>query len=109
MTALEKLFDRRSSRCLEYGLKSLKHSQNSRFFPRNPSLDNQLQVRDREPFIVNFARTAQYKNSAIPDIQRRLNENSKNIAEAAERGPGCRSARGSGPETGGAARARRPG
>ena len=107
MTALEKLFDRRSSRCLDYGLKSLKHPQNSRFFPRNPSLDNQLQVRDREPFTVNFARTAQYKNSAIPDIQRRLNENSKNIAEAAARGPGCLPARGSGPEASGAAR--RPG
>ena len=58
---------------------------------------------------MNFARTAQYKNSAIPYIQRRLNENSKNIAEAAARGPGCRPAMGGSPGPGGAAQARRPG
>ena len=109
MTGLGKLSDRRSARCLEYGLKSLKHSQNSRFFSRNPSLDNQLQVRNREPFVVNFARTAQYKNSAIPDIQRRLNEYTSHHAEAAEGVPGGRRAGASGQGAGGAAQARGPG
>jgi hypothetical protein len=109
MSGLEKLCDRRSSRCLEYGLKSLKHSQNSRFVPRIPSIDNQLQVRDREPYKVNFARTAQYKNSAIPYIQRRLNDNSKITEEAAAGEPGCRRAGGSGQGAGGAAQARGPG
>jgi hypothetical protein len=35
MTGLKKLSDRRSDRCLDYCLKSLKHNQNSRFFPLN--------------------------------------------------------------------------
>ena len=99
MTGLEKLSDRRTSRCLAFGLKSLKHSQNSRFFPQNPSLDNQLLIREREPFKVNFARTTQYRNSAIPYIQRSLNEHRKS-------GPGCRQAGGAGR---GAGQARMPG
>ena len=99
MTGLEKLSDRRSSRCLEFGLKSLKHSQNLRFFPPNPSLDNQLALREQEPFKVNFARTTQYRNSAIPYIQRSLNEHSKS-------GPGWR---GAGVGGGGAGQARGPG
>ena len=99
MTGLGKLSDRRSARCLEYGLKSLKHSQNSRFFLRNPSLDIQLQVR-------NFARTAQYKNSANPDIQSRLNEYTSHHAEAAEGVPGGRRPGVSGQGAGGDAQAR---
>ena len=71
------------------------------FFPRKPSLDNQLQVRNREPFVVNFARTAQYKNSAIPDIQRRLNEYTSHHAEAAEGVPEGRRPGGSGQGAGG--------
>ena len=109
MSGLEKLSDRRSSRCLEFGLKSLKHSQNRRYFPQNPVLNNNIQIRDREPFKVNFARTAQYKNSAIPYIQRRLNENSRSVAEAGASGPGCRRAGGTGQGAGGGAQARRPG
>ena len=96
MTGLENLSVRRTSRCLEFGLKSLKHPQNSRFFPQNPSVDNQLQIRDREPFRVNFARTAQYKNSAIPYIQRKLNENSRRVAEDGASGPGGGHAGGTG-------------
>ena len=37
MTGLQTLYDRREERCLNYGLKSIKHSQNSRFFPLNPN------------------------------------------------------------------------
>ena len=70
MTGLEELSTGRSNRCLDFSLKSLRHNQNSRFFPPNPSVANQLNVRNREPYIVNFARTAQYKNSAIPYMQR---------------------------------------
>ena len=99
MTGLEKLSDRRSSRCLVFGLKSIKHSQNSCFFPPNPSLNNQLTLREQEPFKVNFARTTQYRNSAIPFIQRSLNEYSKS-------GLGCQRAGGGGR---GAGQARMPG
>ena len=36
MTALEKLLDRRSSRCLEYGLKSSKALAELKVFPQKP-------------------------------------------------------------------------
>ena len=73
MTGLKTLSDRRQSRCLDYGLKSLKHPQNSRYFPENPNLDLTMTVRNREQFKVNFGRTKQYQQSAIPYIQRLLN------------------------------------
>ena len=40
MTGLETLFDRREKRCLDFSIKCIKHPQNSRFFPLNPSLEN---------------------------------------------------------------------
>ena len=73
MTGLETLYDRREKRCLDFSIKCIKHPQNSRFFPLNPSLENQNEIRDREHFNVNFARTEDYKNSAIPYCQRLLN------------------------------------
>ena len=109
MTGLEKLFDRRSFRCLDFGLKSIKHPQNSRFFPSNPSNNNQMNIRDREPFHVNFARTCQYKNSAIPYIQRRLNEHSQTDEASGASGPGRRRAGGSGRKVGGQGQASGPG
>ena len=65
--------NRREERCLNYSLKSIKHNQNSRFFPLNPSLQNDIHIREREHFFVNFAKTEDYRNSAIPYCQRLLN------------------------------------
>ena len=73
ITGLQTLYDRREERCLNYSLKSIKHTQNSRFFPLNPSLQNDIDIREREHFIVNFAKTEDYRNSAIPYYQRLLN------------------------------------
>ena len=87
MTGLEKISDRRSFPCLDFGLKSLRHPQNSRFLPLNPNLDNLLHIENRQPFKVNFARTIINKNSAVPDIQRRLNEHSRRESEAGASGP----------------------
>ena len=77
MTGLQTLYDRREERCLNFSLKSIKHTQNSRFFP----LNHNLQYNDpkcgkplwRENFVVNYARTVDYQNSAIPYCQRILN------------------------------------
>ena len=74
MTGLEKLSTRRVARCLDFSLKCTEHAQNSRFFPKNPNLVSSNEVRDREAFKVNFARTKQYQNSAIPYCQKLLNE-----------------------------------
>ena len=79
MSGFEKLSTRRSNRCLDFGLKSLRHSQNSCISPLNAGTENQPVVRNREPYIVNFARTAQYKNSAIPYIQRSFNKHSQAV------------------------------
>ena len=77
MTGLRKLSDRRQSRCLEYGLKSLKNPVNERYFPENPNLNLTMTAREREKYTVNFARTKQYQQSAIPFIQRLLNADAK--------------------------------
>ena len=44
MTGLQTLYDRREERCLNYGLKSIKHPQNSRIFPLNPNLNNSKDI-----------------------------------------------------------------
>ena len=74
MTGLDSLADRRKARCLSFSLKCTKDTYNARFFPRNPNLDHTLEARKREEFKVNFCRTKQYLNSAIPYCQRLLNE-----------------------------------
>ena len=72
MTGLEKLEDRRQTRLLAFAKKCIKHPQNSRFFPHNENMNQEPQIRDREPFHVNFAHGEIYKKSAIPTCQRLL-------------------------------------
>ena len=45
----------------------------SRFFPRHARLP-QLELRNPDTFIVNFARTVNYQNSAIVHCQNQLNQ-----------------------------------
>ena len=90
MTGLETLFQRREKKCLNFSIKCTKHLQNSRFFPLNPNIENaskcnenlkndaQCHNRGRENFIVNHARTEDYRMSAIPYCQRLLNSHFKN-------------------------------
>ena len=47
---------------------------NKRFFPRNQNQFVQPEIRDREPFKVNFTRTEAYRKSTIPTCQRLLNK-----------------------------------
>ena len=78
MCGLDTLHDRREKRCLDFAIKSSKHPRNSRMFPLNSnwSIEGNM-VRNREFFEVNFARTEQYRKSAIPFCQRKLNEHFK--------------------------------
>ena len=101
LTGLEKLSARRAARCLDFSLKCIDHEQNSRFFPRNPNIDNARDVREREEFLVHFARTEQYRKSTIPACQRLLNSYFKERgsapdAEGAGQGAGARSREGAG-------------
>ena len=86
MTALSQLSDRRQTRCLDFSVKCTKNKQNSRFFPKNPNLNNSLETRGREEFKVNFRRTQQYKNSAIPYCQRLLNEHWQQLEDGEDSG-----------------------
>ena len=75
-------------KCLQFGLKSLPHSITSSLFRPNPTSDTH-NVRRREKFKVNSARTEQYRRSAIPYIQRKLNthfENLKKLSKARTKG-----------------------
>ena len=79
MSGLQTLYERRERRCLDFALKSLKHPINSRMFPINSNLGGEgMEVRSRETFEVNFARTEQYRMSAVPFCQRKLNEHFRN-------------------------------
>ena len=74
MTGLQTLHDRREKRCLDFALKCLKHPINSRMFPLNNNLGpDRIDVRNREMFEVNFARTEKYRISAFYFCQRKLN------------------------------------
>ena len=87
---------------MDFSLKCIDHEQNSRFFPRNPNIDNARDVREREEFLVHFARTEQYRKSTIPACQRLLNSyfeergSAPADAEGAGQGTGARSREGAG-------------
>ena len=75
MTGLDTLYDRRVERCLKFGLKSIRHPHNSRFFPLNPNLhDNHNDPLWRGKFYVNWDRTEDYRMSTIPYCQWLLND-----------------------------------
>ena len=76
MAGLQTLEARRLNRYLDFSLKSIKHSQNNRFLPKNPNLESNLEVRNREIFEV--------KQSAIPFCQRLLNEHFRLLGEDRE-------------------------
>ena len=72
---LKPLSERREDRCLQFGLKCLLHPIHHRMFPVNPKLQTDtLFTRNREHFTVNKAKSESYRMSAIPYIQRMLNE-----------------------------------
>ena len=96
LVGLEKLSSRRLKRCLTYGLKSVKHNTNSRLFPINEQKEHDL--RNPELYKVNFARTEAYRKSAIPSIQRMLNQHQVDTSETEARreGPNQEGAHGRG-------------
>jgi hypothetical protein len=88
MSGLESLHMRRTNRSLKFALKCASHPTASTMFPPNPTLDTH-DVRYRERFEVNKSRTETYKKSAIPYLQRRLNEHQLEMERARrEGGPG---------------------
>ena len=72
-TSLKSLKERRQERSLKFVSKSLKHPINKKMFPLNDSESSQV-TRNHEKYHVNFAHTELYKRSAIPSLQRLLNQ-----------------------------------
>ena len=96
MLAILPLTARREARMLSYAKKCVKHPTNSRFFPRNPNDHVNPLIREREPFIVNFARTEAYRRSTVPTCQRLLNSYYREHPERLgrqPRNPNCEGAR----------------
>ena len=74
LVGFQTLHDRREKQCLDFAQKSRKHLIHRRLFPiNNKQAKESADIRQREPFIVNFARTERYRKSAIPFCQRILN------------------------------------
>ena len=73
MCNLTTLYERREDRCLNFAKKCLGHPLNRRFFPLNPNCHD-LHEKSKEKYTVNFAKSGALKKSAIPYLQRRLNQ-----------------------------------
>ena len=72
MTGMATFIQRREESCLKFGIKCASNPRTSLIFPRND--ENPHNVRNKEQFHVNFARTEAYKRSPIVYIQRLLNQ-----------------------------------
>ena len=83
---LIELSARRKNRCLAFAKSSLNYPVGQRMFP--PNLNNDQNVRSREKYMVNFAHTEGYRNSAVPFCQRLLNADAKDREAAARVGSG---------------------
>ena len=71
---LESLQDRRERLSLNFAKKCLNHEKFSDMFPKNKST---IRSRVKEKYHVNMAFTERYKHSAIPFLQRKLNDSAK--------------------------------
>ena len=83
VAGLTTLNARREERCLNFGLKALKHKQLKSMFPLR-QVECSQNTRGRETYHVNFALTEAYKQSAVPTIQRMLNRHTERSFEKAQ-------------------------
>ena len=73
LVGLPPLSLRRESRCLSFARRCLKTDEMAKHFPLTPDLPN-IELRNRERFIVNRSHGEKYLRSTIPYCQRKLNE-----------------------------------
>ena len=71
---LDSLSDRTQQNCQQCGLKNILYPIHLSMFPVNPQLHTSVDTRNKEHFLVNKAKTDSNRNSAIPYIQRLLND-----------------------------------
>ena len=70
---LESLYERREALCLKFAKKSLKLKQFQKMFPKHNNL-HKMEKRNPLRYVVNNSNTDRYRRSAIPSMQRMLNE-----------------------------------
>ena len=70
---LDSLHKRRKMNALKFAKKSVTNSNFSNFFPRHPG-GHAMRTRYPEKYVVNKAHTERYRKSAVPYLQRPLNE-----------------------------------
>ena len=78
-TGLKSLSERRKIRCLSFAKRCLENPHTKEMFPLNS--ENVSNSRQPEKYSVNFARTENYLNSAVPYCQRLLNDDHKQEQE----------------------------
>ena len=71
--SLESLKERREKMALNFAKKSLRLVNFSKFFPLN-SAKHQMKKRNPEKYVVTNAKTERYRKSAVPFLQRLLND-----------------------------------
>ena len=72
---LEPLEHRREYLCLRFAQKCTKNDQTKKMFPLNEKLHN-MNIRRKEKFTVQYAKTERLKKSAIIYMQKIVNEQS---------------------------------
>ena len=70
---VESLKERRTKMALNFAKRSLKLENFSKLFPLNES-NHMMNMRNPERFVINISSTERYKRSAVPFLQRLLNE-----------------------------------
>lgn len=74
VSGLECLVERRDRLCLKFAKACLKNDQVKDIFPLN-DIEYHVETREREEFKVTMAKTERLKRSAVPYMQRLLNDN----------------------------------
>ena len=77
---MDSLEGRRQNLCLKFAKQCIKNEKLRNIFPRNQK-DQSMKKRSGEKFVVKKAFTERYKRSAIPSMQRLLNNSEKEKTE----------------------------
>ena len=77
---MDSLETRRKNLCLKFAKQCIKNEKLRNMFPKNQS-NHRMEMRSGEKFVVKKAMTERYKRSAIPSMQRLLNESEKEKLE----------------------------
>ena len=70
---LTSLYERREKGALKFAKKSVMNEKFSKFFPKNPE-GHIMRTRFSDRYLVNNTHTERYRRSAVPYLQRLLNE-----------------------------------